>query len=163
MVPLGISQATAVLVGHKLGAGDPAAARRVGWMGIGLAAAFMSVSALAFVVVPRFILSWWEASPEAVAIGVPLFIAAAVFQLFDGLQVAAIGALRGLGDTRSALLWNFVGYWLVALPVGYLFCFRLGYGALGLWIGFCAGLIVCGIALVHRWARASKVARPLTI
>ena len=54
----------------------------------------------------------------------PLFIAAAMFQLFDGLQVAAIGALRGLGDTRSALYWNFVGYWLIALPIGYLLCFH---------------------------------------
>jgi MATE family multidrug resistance protein len=157
MVPLGISQATAVRVGHKLGAGDPGASRRVGWMGIGLAAAFMSLSALAFVAFPRFFFSLWEASPRAVAIGVPLFIAAAVFQLFDGLQVAAIGALRGLGDTRSALYWNFVGYWLIALPIGYLLCFRYGYGALGLWIGFCAGLIVCGVALALKWAAASRV------
>jgi len=158
MVPLGISQATCVRVGHKLGAGDPAAARRVGWMGIGLSSAFMSVSAVAFVAFPRFFLSLWEASPRAVAIGVPLFMAAAVFQLFDGLQVTAIGALRGLGDTRSALYWNFIGYWLIALPIGYLLCFRYGYGALGLWIGFCAGLMVCGVALAHRWSSVSRIA-----
>ncbi|MCH7781066.1 MAG: hypothetical protein IH848_09480 [Acidobacteria bacterium] len=126
-------------------------------MGIGLAAAFMSLSALTFVAFPRFFFSLWEASPRAVEIGVPLFIAAAVFQLFDGLQVAAIGALRGLGDTRSALYWNFIGYWLIALPVGYLLCFRYGYGALGLWIGFCAGLIICGVALVRKWAIASRI------
>jgi MATE family multidrug resistance protein len=155
MVPLGISQATAVRVGHKLGGGDPAAARRVGWMGIGLAAGFMSLMALGFVVFPRFLLSLWEASPRAVEIGVSLFVAAAVFQLFDGMQVAAIGALRGLGDTRSALYWNFIGYWLIALPIGYLLCFSVGLGALGLWIGFVAGLTVCGIALVRRWAVAS--------
>ena len=157
MVPLGISQATCVRVGHKLGAGDPSAARRVGWMGIGLAATFMSVSAITFVAFPRFFFSLWEASPRAVAIGVPLFVAAAVFQLFDGLQVTAIGALRGLGDTRSALYWNFVGYWLIALPIGYVLCFHYGHGALGLWIGFCAGLIVCGIALARRWSVASRV------
>lgn len=161
MVPLGISQATSVRVGHKLGAGDPAAARRVGWMGIGLAAAFMSGSALVLIAFPGFILRLWRASPDAVAIGVTLFVAAAVFQIFDGLQVTAIGALRGLGDTRSALWWNLVGYWLVTLPVGYLFCFRFGYGALGLWIGFCAGLMTCGLALVARWAAVSKTARPL--
>jgi len=156
MVPLGISQATGVRVGHKLGAGDPAAARRVGWMGIGLSAMFMSVAAVVFVAFPRFFFLLWDASPQALAIGVPLFVAAAVFQLFDGLQVSSIGALRGLGDTRSALYWNFVGYWLIALPIGYFLCFRYGYGALGLWIGFCAGLIVCGIALVQRWHIASK-------
>jgi len=158
MVPLGISQATCVRVGRKLGAGDPLASRRVGWMGIGLSSAFMSVSAIAFVAFPRLFLSLWEASPRAVAIGVPLFMAAAVFQLFDGLQVTAIGALRGLGDTRSALYWNFIGYWLIALPIGYLLCFRYGYGALGLWIGFCFGLMVCGVALAYRWNSASSVA-----
>jgi len=157
MVPLGISQATAVRVGHKLGGGDPAAARRVGWMGIGLSAAFMSLMAAGFVVFPRFLMSLWEASPRAVTIGVPLFAAAAVFQLFDGMQVAAIGALRGLGDTRSPLFWNFIGYWLIALPIGYVLCFTFAHGALGLWIGFVAGLMVCGVALVRRWAIVSAV------
>ncbi len=159
MVPLGISQATCVRVGHKLGAGDPAAARRVGWMGIGLSAAFMSVAALTFVTFPRFFLSLWDASARAVSIGVALFVAAAVFQLFDGLQVTAIGALRGFGNTRSALYWNFVGYWLVALPIGYVLCFPYGLGAIGLWIGFCAGLTVCGVFLVRRWRIESLAAR----
>ncbi len=159
MVPLGISQATCVRVGHKLGGGDPAAARRVGWMGIGLSSAFMSLAAISFVAFPRFFFSLWEASPDAVAVGVTLFVAAAVFQLFDGLQVTAIGALRGLGDTRSALYWNFIGYWLIALPIGYVLCFPYGLGALGLWIGFCAGLMVCGVALVWRWSIASRGAR----
>ncbi len=159
MVPLGISQATCVRVGHKLGGGDPAAARRVGWMGIGLSSTFMSLAAVAFIAFPRFFISLWEASPRAVSVGVTLFIAAAVFQLFDGLQVTAIGALRGLGDTRSALYWNFIGYWLIALPIGYGLCFPYGLGALGLWIGFCAGLMVCGVALVRRWAIASRMTR----
>jgi MATE family multidrug resistance protein len=156
MVPLGISQATGVRVGHKLGAGDPAAARRVGWMGIGLSSAFMSAAAVSFIVFPRFFFSLWDVSSKALTIGVTLFLAAAIFQLFDGMQVTAIGALRGLGDTRSALYWNFIGYWLIALPIGHLLCFRYGYGALGLWIGFCSGLIVCGIALVHRWSVVSR-------
>jgi MATE family multidrug resistance protein len=163
MVPLGISQATSVRVGHKLGAGDPEAARRVGWMGIGLAAGFMSLAALGLIVFPRFILNLWKASPEAVAIGSTLFVAAAIFQLFDGMQVAAIGALRGLGDTRSALYWNVVGYWVITLPVGYLLCFNYGLGALGLWIGFCVGLMTCGVALVWRWSVVSRNARPLVL
>jgi MATE family multidrug resistance protein len=65
--------------------------------------------------------------------------------------VAAIGALRGLGDTRSALIWNAIGYWGVTLPVGYYLCFHYGLGALGLWLGLCLGLAICGVALVHRW------------
>ena len=156
MVPLGISQATSVRVGHKLGAQDPTAARYVGWMGIGFAAAFMVFSSLALVLFAEQVLGLFNASQAVVTIGVPLFIAAAIFQIFDGLQVSAIGALRGAGDTRSALVWNAIGYWGVTLPVGYWLCFHAGYGALGLWIGFCLGLTICGIALSTRWGRLSR-------
>lgn len=156
MVPLGISQATAVRVGHKRGAEDIVAARYVGWMGIGFAAGFMALSAIFLVTFARTVLGWFNASDAVIGVAVPLFVAAGVFQVFDGLQVAAIGALRGLGDTRSALIWNAIGYWGVTLPLGYYLCFQRGLGALGLWLGFCCGLAICGVALVRRWhARAS--------
>jgi len=63
-------------------------------------------------------------------------------------SIAILAGIVGLGV---------IGYWLIALPVGYLLCFRYGYGALGLWIGFCAGLIICGVALVRKWAIASRI------
>jgi MATE family multidrug resistance protein len=76
-----------------------------------------------------------------------------VFQLFDGIQVVAIGALRGAGDTRTPMIWNAVGYWLIGLPVGYYLCFVTGYGVVGLWIGLSLGLIVVGSILLAAWAR----------
>jgi MATE family multidrug resistance protein len=79
---------------------------------------------------------------------------AAFFQLFDGLQVVATGALRGAGDTRTPMVCHFSGYWVIGLPLGWLLCFgSAGMGAPGLWIGLSVGLIVIGIVLVEMWRR----------
>ena len=88
-----------------------------------------------------------------VAIGVSLLFVGAVFQLFDGLQGVATGVLRGLGDTRSPMLWNLAGHWFIGLPLGYTLCFGAGFGVIGLWWGLSVGLIICGIALITVWSR----------
>ena len=69
------------------------------------------------------------------------------------------GALRGLGDTRTAMLWNLVGHWVVGLPLGYLLCFRWGLGVVGLWWGLSVGLIICGVALMSAWIREARGSR----
>ena len=76
------------------------------------------------------------------ATGVSLLAVAAMFQIFDGLQVTATGALRGLGDTHTAMVWNLIGHWGVGLPLGWWLCFRGGWGVVGLWVGLSAGLII---------------------
>ena len=81
-------------------------------------------------------------------------LVAAAFQLFDGLQTVATGALRGAADTRTPMLANFVAYWLIGLPLGYILCFRLAWGALGIWIGLCGGLMIIGSALLVAWHRS---------
>jgi MATE family multidrug resistance protein len=156
MVPLGISAAGAVRVGQALGRRDPEGAGRAGWTALLLGGAFMSLAALAFVAVPRWIIRAFTADPDVIASGVALLYVAAVFQLFDGIQVVATGALRGAGDTRTPMLWNLVGYWILGLPVGYYLCFRLGYGAVGLWIGLSIGLIVVGSILLRVWSRLAR-------
>ncbi len=82
-----------------------------------------------------------------------LLAVAAIFQLFDGIQGVATGILRGLGDTRTPMLWNLVGHWFVGLPSGYVLCFVLGRGVIGLWWGLSIGLIICGVALLSVWSR----------
>ena len=62
-------------------------------------------------------------------------LVAALFQLFDGLQVVATGILRGTGDTRTPMLSNLIGHWLLGLPVGYALCFHWNRGVVGLWLG----------------------------
>ena len=76
-----------------------------------------------------------------------------MFQLFDGLQGVSTGVLRGLGDTRTPMLVNLAGHWLLGLPVGYALCFWWMWGVLGLWVGLSVGLIVIGSTLLFVWQR----------
>jgi MATE family, multidrug efflux pump len=153
MVPLGISSAAAVRVGQQLGRSDPKGARRAGWSAIVLGAAFMTCAGLVFVSIPTLIARLFTPDPTVIRVGARLLLVAAAFQLFDGVQTVATGALRGAGDTKTPMLANFVAYWLIGLPVGYLLCFRLGWGALGIWIGLCAGLMMIGSALLITWQK----------
>jgi multidrug resistance protein, MATE family len=153
MVPLGISSAAAVRVGHAVGRGDGPAASRAGWTALLFGVLFMSTAALAFLAAPRLLLSAFTSDEGVVGVGVTLLFVAALFQLFDGVQGVATGALRGLGDTRTPMLWNLFGHWAVGLPVGYWLCFGAGFGAVGLWWGLSLGLIICGAVLLVVWAR----------
>jgi MATE family multidrug resistance protein len=153
MVPLGISAAAAVRVGHALGRKDPDGAAGAGWTAIALGAGFMSLSAVGFLMAPRAILSLYTPDAEVLEAGVPLLVIAAFFQIFDGIQGVTIGALRGTGDTRTPMWSHLVADWLIGLPVGYYLCFHLGSGAAGLWIGLSLAMILAGIALLLAWRR----------
>ena len=151
-VPLGIGSAAAVSVGRAIGAKDRRRARRAGWVALGITVLFEIVSALAFILLPREIARVYTTDGRVISLAVNLFLIAAVFQIFDGLQTVATGALRGLGDTRTAMLWNLVCYWFVGLPVGYWLCFVLGWGVVGLWDGLCLALMLIGGGLLFTWA-----------
>jgi MATE family, multidrug efflux pump len=161
MVPLGVSSAGAVRVGHAVGAGDSPGARRAGWTALALGAAFMCCSATVFLLVPRLLIGAFTHDAGVLGIGATLLMVAAVFQLFDGIQVVATGVLRGLGDTRTPMLWNLAGHWILGLPLGYWLCFTVGLGVVGLWMGLSAGLIVCGVALLAVWVRKTAPAAAL--
>ncbi len=160
MVPLGVGAAGAVRVGHAVGRLDPSGARDAGWAAFLLGTGFMAVAGLVFFLAPTPILRFFTAEPAVIRIGVPLLFVAALFQLFDGLQGVATGVLRGLGDTRTPMLWNLAGHWALGLPVGYLLCFERGWGAVGLWVGLCIGLMVVGSVLVVTWLRRTAALPP---
>lgn len=155
MVPLGISSAAAVSVGQAIGRGDPRDARRCGFISIALACAFMSCSALAFISIPEPILRVYTNDPGILRTGIGLLSLAALFQLFDGIQTVATGALRGMGNTRFPMTVNLCGYWLFGLPIGYVLCFRYSYGVYGLWWGLTLALIVIALILLYFWQRQS--------
>ena len=153
MVPLGVSSAGGIMVGHAIGRGDSLAARRAGWTAILLGAGFMTVAAIVFLLIPHALITLFTNNTEVLRIAIPLLGVAAVFQTFDGLQVVSTGVLRGAGDTRTPMLVNLMGHWLLGLPAGYWLCFVLGYGVTGLWIGLSLGLIVVGCLLLIAWSR----------
>jgi MATE family multidrug resistance protein len=153
MVPLGISSAAAVRVGQAIGRRDADAASRAGWAALVLGLGFMSCAALAFVLFPQYIVRIYSFDPEVMKIGVTLLAVAAVFQIFDGMQIVASGALRGAGETKIPMLTYGVAYWVIGLPLGYYLCFDRGWGATGVWAGLCFGLVLIGSVLLLVWKR----------
>jgi MATE family multidrug resistance protein len=153
MVPLGISSAAAVRVGQAVGRKDRRGVAASGWSALAIGALFMSAAGVALWTAPRWIVGIITQDVAVVTIGVALLRIAAFFELFDGLQTVATGALRGLGDTRSPMLAHLAGYWIVGLPVAYLLCFHFRWGAPGIWVGLLAALILIGSALLAVWKR----------
>ena len=161
MVPLGIGMASSVRVGHAAGAGDRDGVVRAGFVGIGLAVAFMSLAGVLFWTAPRAVISLYldldEPSNAAVIdIAVSLLGIAAVFQVFDGVQVSAMGALRGLKDTRTPMMLAMVAYWPVGLTAAYGLAFVLDLEEIGLWWGLVSGLACAATLLTIRFLRQTS-------
>ena len=156
MFPLGFSAAAAVRVGTYIGAGQPERARVAGWLCIGTSVAVMSMFALGYVTFPRVLLGWFSTDSDVVALGAKILMIVALFQMADGTQVSTTGALRGLGNTRAAMIANLVGHYPIGLALGLALCFPLGLGAVGLWGGLAAGLISVAVMLVRTWVMMSR-------
>lgn len=157
MVPLGIGSAAAVRVAQALGRKDAEGAKDAGWMGIALGTAFMFCMAIVFWTMPRAIVRLYTPAPVVIAAASKLLLVAAYFQIFDGLQTVATGALRGAGDTHTPLFCHLIAYWALGVPLGYYLCFTRGYGARGFWIGLSVALILIGMALLYFWSRKVRV------
>jgi MATE family multidrug resistance protein len=153
MVPVGVAQATSVLVGQAVGRGDPDAARRATGSGIVTGVGFMALTALMFLTVPQALAQLFSDDDAVVRAVVLLLPIAGVFQVFDGLQVVASGALRGVGDTRVPMLVNLVGFWGIGLPASAGLGFWLGGGPQGIWWGLAIGIGVVGTLLAFRIER----------
>ena len=153
MVPLGIASAAAVRVGQAIGRKDPKAAGAAGGTAIFLGAAFMTCASAGLLLFPRWIARMYTPDELVIHSTTALLAAGAAFQLFDGLQTVATGALRGTGDTRTPMLCHFTAYWIIGLPLGAWLCFRRGLGAFGLWAGLSLALILIGIVLLFAWRR----------
>lgn len=148
MVPLGISQATAVMVGQGVGRGDAPRARRSAGAGLLLGVSFMSLAAGVFLFFPQLLARAYSSDVEVIALAALLVPLAGVFQIFDGLQVVSSGVLRGVGETRMPMVANLLGFWLVGMPLSLWLGFRTPLGPLGLWWGLVAGLAAVAVFLV---------------
>ena len=155
MVPLGIAQAATVRVAVALGSGIPSAARRASFVAITLGIAYMAIMAVGVLIAPRAIARIYVDIDAAtnrglVEIALRLLAIAALFQIFDGVQAIAVGALRGYRDTTVPLLLAVIGYWGVGFAGGWLLAFPGGWGAVGLWSGLAAGLAAVALMLTLR-------------
>jgi MATE family multidrug resistance protein len=150
MVPLGLGMAATVRVGWAVGRGDHAAARRTVKAALLTGALVMTAFMASFLLLPRTLAGLFTADQGILAWGVMLIPLAGVFQIGDGIQVVAIGCLRGIGDVVSPMVINVLGFWAIGLPLGCWlgFDWGLGLGAQGLWWGLAAGLFAVALCLV---------------
>ena len=150
MMPLGISGAAATRVGNAIGRKDPLAARRAAGVCLALGVAVMSVSALTFWLAPGLLSRLFTNEAGVIAVAVTLLPIAAAFQIFDGLQVVSLGALRGAADTRFPAVIALVGFWFLGLPLAAYLGYQTGLGPRGLWWGITLGLSSVAILLLFR-------------
>jgi len=162
MFPLGFSSAAAVRVGMFIGAGEPERARVAGWLCIGLSVAVMSCFALGYIACPRFLLSRFSTDPAVIDFGVKILLLVALFQVADGTQVSTTGALRGLGNTRAAMVANLIGHYPIGLALGLILCFVANLGVVGMWTGLAAGLVSVAALLIYAWVQVTKDLTRLT-
>ncbi len=162
MIPLGLAQAATVRVGLHAGAGDAVAVRRAGWTALVLATGFMATMAVTIALARHPILGLFldvtdPGNQRSIAIGATFLIIAGVFQIFDGGQCVALGALRGLKDTRVPMLITALGYWAIGFPVGLILAFPLALGGVGVWWGLALGLMVVAVLTIWRFARCVQL------
>lgn len=159
-IAVGIGAATNVRVGHAIGAGDRALARRRGVLGLQIGLAVMACFAALFLIAPHALASLFTNQLAVIAATIPLLQIAALFQLSDGTQAIAAGALRGIGDTRATFIGNVIGHYGVGLAISLALAFGAGLGAPGLWWGLSAGLTATAIYLVIRFWAQTRAPRP---
>ncbi len=164
MIPLGIGSAAGSLVGQAYGAEDWARAKRTGYSALALGLGFAVVSSGLLIVFADAAMGIYTRDAAVIEAAKKLLFVAALFQISDGVQAIATGALRGLGNTVSAAIANGVGHWLVGLPLGILLGFGFqdqvrGLGVEGIWIGLATGLTVVAVWLGIRWAQAISSVR----
>lgn len=151
MMASGISAAATVRVGNQLGLNDIPKLRIAGFTSFIMALAFMSVACLGFALGRNFLPSLYVDELEVIQIASTLLVIAAIFQLFDGIQVVALGALRGLEDVKMPTVVAIVAYWIIGLPLGYVMGFELGLGVKGIWYGLLTGLVLTAVSLLLRF------------
>ncbi len=153
MFPLGIAMATTIRIGQALGRQDAVRIRGIGLTSFALGGGVMGVCALVFAFAGGSIAWAFVDDPAVTQLASRLLIVVALFQIFDGLQVVAAGALRGLSDATVPMLICLLAYWLVFVPSAYAAAFRFGFGALGIWMAMVAALGLAAALLVARFVR----------
>ena len=163
MMASGIAAAATIRVGNQKGMGNYRAMRVAGLSSFAMGALFMLASGLLMVLGNKLIPMLYIDDVEVIQLASTLLIIAALFQISDGVQVVGLGALRGLEDVRIPSLISLLAYWVIGLPVGYLLCFKLGFGVNGVWTGLLVGLSVAALLLFIRFKALSNRYRKIAL
>jgi MATE family multidrug resistance protein len=155
MIPLGMNSATTIHVGHALGRGDVGAGRVAGFVGITMCGSVMAVSAIMIAIFNDNIAALYTSDLDVRPLAATLLLMAGIFQLSDGLQVGASGALRGFKDTAIPMVLTLIAYWIVGFPIAYGLGVAQGRGPVYVWLGLIIGLTVAAILLSARYWRVS--------
>jgi len=156
MVPLGLSVAISMRLSKAVGEGRTEALRAIGFGGLATGFLAMICFASVFALAGRQITAAFTPAVEVADLAARLLLVAAIFQLFDGVQVISSGALRGLTDVRIPTAITFVAYWMIALPLAYGLAFRTSLGPVGVWTGLATGLGCAAIMLAWRFHRMTR-------
>lgn len=151
MIPFGLSIAQTARIGQSMGRGQVREARFRGWMGVVVSTSCMAVFAMIMLLFPEWIIAIYTDDPDVVEGALKLLGIAAIFQLSDGVQISAIGALRGMKDTQIPMVFNLIAYGLTGIPLSIYLGITLGYGGQGMWTGLVIGLTVAAIVHVTRF------------
>ncbi len=155
MIPLAMSSAITIRVGHLLGAGDLRNARFSGGLGIAICAGFMFCSAVFMLIFREAVVTLYTDDAIVRSIAISLLLMAAIFQVADGVQIGAAGALRGYKDTRVPMMINIVSYWVIAFPLAFLAAVTFVMPPNYIWAGFVVGLTIAAVLLTWRYGRLS--------
>lgn len=158
MIPLALSAATTIQVGHMLGAGKTRDARVTGMLGIVFCAGFMTVSAAFLLVFRDFVVGLYTSDVAVTGIAISLLLVAGIFQIADGVQIGAAGALRGYKDTSVPMVINIFAFWVLAFPLAYMAAITYQAPPNYVWGGFIVGLGVAAVLLTWRYNRLSRAA-----
>lgn len=156
MMASGLSAAASVRVGNQYGLKDREGIRRAGFSAFFMVIAFMSIMATSFILFRNYLPHFFNKESDVIAIASSLLVIAAFFQLSDGIQVVALGALRGIKDVKIPTYITLVAYWLIGLPMSYEFAFKLNLGVEGVWYGLSLGLTITAVFLLWRFNYVSK-------
>lgn len=150
MIPLGLSMALSVRISAAAGAGEKERLRPITVSGWWIGAIYSLFGALVFALLGGWMASFFTEEQPVIRLAASLLIVVGVFQLFDSIQVASASMLRGLRDARIPALIGFFSYWMIGLPVAVLLSVKFNFGAIGVWWGLAAGLVVACIMLGPR-------------
>lgn len=156
MIITGIGSATTIRIAHQYSKKEFTSVKKATYASLHLVLIFMTFTAISFLLFRHQIPKLYNQNPEVIALAAQLLIMAAIFQIFDGVQVVMLSALRGLADVKTAMFYAFISYIVINIPISYFLAFIIGWGAIGVWIGFILGLGVAATLFYLRFNKQCK-------